>query len=119
MKIFAIFFISASLLLSSGCAKGVVQHPGAVNSFDNGAYDTLRIEEAALLKAKSSLASTPQITVAYNAAKAQYNLTLPLYKTYHLALVAGQNPDTTALSAAIADLVAKVSLILKATGVVK
>lgn len=111
------FLIVALFLV--GCAKGVVQHPGAVNSFDNAVYDTLRIEEAALLSAKASLSTTPQITPAYNLAKEQYNTTIQLYKVYHLAAVAGTNPDTTALSASISSLVAKVADILKSTGVVK
>lgn len=102
-----------------GCGHAVVQHPGAVNSFDNNAYDTLRIEEAALLSAKASLATSPQISTAYTAAKEQYNITIVLYKTYHLAAVAGKNPSSTELSASIADLVAKIAAILKATGVVK
>src|SRR5689334_5487220 len=100
-----------SCLLLGSCANQqppTIQHPGAVNAFDNYAYDTLRIEEKALLEAKAHLSTTPLIVPAYNAAKEQYNTTIAAYKTYHLALVAGQNPDNSALAAQITELVAKV-----------
>jgi hypothetical protein len=106
-----LFFIS--ILFLSSCAKPTVQHPGALNSFDNNAYDTLRVEEKTLLSIKADLPTTPLLTPAYNLAKEQYNTTIAAYKTYHLALQAGSNPDTTALSAAITDLVARVAAIFK------
>ncbi len=104
----------AALLLSS-CAQPVIQHPGAVNSFDNYAYDTLRVEEIALNKAKADtvVQNNPTLKAAYELAKTQYNTTITAYKTYHLSAVAGSNPDTTALAASIAELVLRVTKLLQ------
>ncbi len=94
----------AALLLSS-CAQPVIQHPGAVNSFDNYAYDTLRVEEIALNKAKADtvVQNNPTLKAAYELAKTQYNTTITAYKTYHLS----------ALAASIAELVLRVTKLLQ------
>lgn len=112
-----LFFIP--ILLLSSCAPPTVQHPGALNSFDNYAYDTLRVEEVALNSAKVNLANFPALLPTFNIIKIQYNDTIAAYKVYHLALQAGKNPDTAALDLNIKDLVVKIGELLQATGLVK
>jgi len=106
--------IFISFLFLYGCGQAVIQHPGAVNSFDNYAYDTLRVEEKTLLDIKSKLPTTTELTPLYDVAKQQYNTTISAYKVYHLTAVAGSNPDQTALNQQIIDLVAKVAAIFRA-----
>ena len=110
--------LSAILFLGS-CGHAVVQHPGALNSFDNYAYDTLRVEEVALNQAKTTLPQFPALQKSFDTIKVQYNDTIAAYKVYHLALLAGKNPDTAALDLSIKDLIVKVGEFLKATGVVQ
>ena len=105
-----------SILLLASCGKATVQHPGALNSFDNYAYDTLIVEQAALNQAKSLVTQFPSIKAPLNLAITEYNTTMIAYKAYHLALQAGKNPEQTGLSASINDLVTKVAAIMKATG---
>ena len=106
-----------SILLLASCGKATVQHPGAFNSFDNYAYDTLIVEQAALNRAKASISKFPGIKTSLNIAIDEYNTSMAAYKVYHLALQAGKNPDTTSLRGQIDDLIGKVAAILKATGV--
>lgn len=108
-----------SVLLLGSCGKAVVTHPGALNSFDNYAYDTLRVEEVALNTAKAEIPKFPALQGAYDSIKIQYNDTIAAYKVYHLALKAGGNPDTTQLDFNIKELIVKVGELLKSTGVVQ
>lgn len=102
-----------SILFLSACVRPTVQHPGALNSFDNSAYDTLIVEQAAINQAKTLVKDFPAIKAPLNVAVQEYDTTMAAYKVYHLALAAGKNPDVTLIASSIQDLVVKVAAILK------
>lgn len=102
-----------AISLISSCASAPVQHPGALNSFDNTAYDTLISEQAAINQAKTTIAQYPQMKATLNAAIDQYNITENAYKVYHTALVQGTKPDQAALQAQINLLVTNVAMLVK------
>lgn len=112
-KLLPIIFL---VLLMFACAKPVVQHPGAVNAVDNALYDTLLTEHAALTQARMEVPKYPAAVPAFNAVTAQYNATSAAYKIYHAAVAAGGNPDSNALNAQVAALVAAVSNLIKQIG---
>jgi PBP1b-binding outer membrane lipoprotein LpoB len=92
--------------------------PGAINHFDATTFDVLSQAQATINSVKSTYTTLPasqqpQVKVVLNQAIADYNVAENAYKAYH----AGGTQDTTALTAAIAALVADIgSLVAKAGG---
>ena len=102
-------------LCLADCAKNAVANtPGAINTFDANAYNTLISVQASLTQAKTLITPTtpPAVRTALNAAGAAYNVAMDAYKTYHAALVAGGTPDSTTLSAQISKLVTDIAAIV-------
>ena len=102
-----------SIVFLTGCASAVVQHPGALNSFDNFAYDSLITEQAAINQAKTEIAQFPSAKTQLNNVIDQYDATMLAYKVYHASLTQGSNPDTTALQTSINSLVANIAALIK------
>lgn len=101
------FILILALLLSS-CARPTVIHPGAINSFDSTAYDTLITEQAAIEQAKTSIAQFPAAKPTLNKVIDQYNVTYEAYKVYHAS-----GGDQTTLQAQINSLVTNVASLIK------
>lgn len=99
----------AAIILSA-CTNPTVQHPGAINAFDNTAYDTLITEQAAIEQAKVNIAQFPQFKNQLNNVIAQYNVTMEAYKVYHNAGALG---DISSLQSKISSLVTNVAALVK------
>lgn len=108
--------VLAVALFVGGCAKPVVQHPGALNNVDNVLYDTLLTEQAALNQAKIDVPKYPALVPTFNTVAAQYNATKDAFKTYHGLVAAGGNPDPAALQAQVAATVASISKLIAQLG---
>ena len=91
------------------CTTPTIQHPGALNSFDSTAYDTLITEQAAIEQAKISVATFPQFKTQLNNVITQYNVTMEAYKVYHNA----GSGEVTNLQTQINSLVTNVALLIK------
>lgn len=105
--------ILISVILLSSCASGTIQHPGALNSFDNFAYDSLITEQAAINQAKSEIGQFPQAKTQLNNVIVQYDTTLAAYKAYHALVAAGKNADSVQLQTAINSLITNVAALIK------
>ena len=101
--------IIAILILMSCASAPVIQHPGAINSFDSNAYDTLITEQAAIEQAKLNIAQFPQFKTQLNNVIAQYNVTMEAYKIYHNA----GSGDIASLQSQISSLVTNVAALIK------
>lgn len=95
-------------LLLYSCAKPTVIHPGAINSFDSTAYDTLITEQAAIEQAKLSITQFPAAKPTLNKVIDQYNVTYEAYKAYHAS-----GGDQATLQAQINSLVTNVASLIK------
>jgi hypothetical protein len=95
------------ILVLAGCAAQnptTVSHPGAINSFDSNAYDSLVTAQGAIDAAKPLATSAGQKAIL-NKVIAAYNEAKNAYLLYHSQLAAGGNVDTAALSAQLTSLV--------------
>ena len=104
-----ILVLALSLSLTS-CASGPIQHPGALNSVDNTAYDTVITEQAAIEQAKLNINQFPQFKTQLNNVITQYNVTMDAYKVYHNA---GAISDSSSLQSQISSLVTNVATLIK------
>lgn len=102
-----------TLAFSVGCAKQITAPiPGQLNAFDGTCYRTLMDAQAALNSVKANVAAgtltlTPTQTKVFDQIVADYNTADALWQTYH----AGATQDTTALTAAINQLIADIATI--------
>lgn len=89
------------LLSMLGCAakQGATLRPGALNQFDQQAYDVLRTTQATLEQAAKEVVDFPAAKPAYNAAVDAYNAAQAGYKAYHAALEKGQTADQLSVQA--------------------
>lgn len=97
------------IALLSSCAAPTIQHPGALNSFDSTAYDTLITEQAAIEQAKVNISNFPQFKVQLNNVILQYNTTMEAYKVYHNV----GSGDISSLQTQISSLVTNVASLIK------
>ena len=114
--------ILAALVLSGCAGVQTPVHPGAINQFDSGAYDTLIMLQASLTRCTQELAIHPEYGKykdELNLAIQAYNTAQAAYKTYHTAgtAPAPTAAQTAALQAQIADVVTQVAKLLTALGV--
>lgn len=72
-------------IITTSCATGTAQHPGAINAFDSQAFDTLLTIQAGIEEAKVQLANTPAAQPALTKLRAGYNTTMAAYKVWHAA----------------------------------
>ena len=115
--VIAVAFV-VSFYSLQGCATATATHPGAINTFDSTAYDTLITVQASINQAKTLIGTYPQFKADLNTAIAAYNVALTAYKTYHQAgSAAATAASTTVLQTQLAALVAQVSALLKNLGV--
>jgi PBP1b-binding outer membrane lipoprotein LpoB len=93
-------------LILSSCAMNpaAVSHPGAINSFDSNAYDSLVTAQGAIDAAKPLATSQGQKDVL-NQVIASYNTCKNAYLLYHTQMVGGGNVDTTQLASQLTALV--------------
>ena len=108
--------VAALILILAACAttNTAPSHPGAINSFDSTAYDTLITVQASINQAKTLITTYPQFKTDLNTTIAAYNAAQAAYKTYHTA---GASGSTTALQTQLQALVAQVAALLKNLGV--
>lgn len=112
--------VAALILILAACAttNTAPSHPGAINSFDSTAYDTLITVQASINQAKTLIGGFPQFKADLNAAISVYNTTLAAYKIYHTGGSAtATTASTTALQTQMTTLVTQVSALLKELGV--
>jgi len=78
-------------LAAAGCAaQSYKVHPGAANTFDSQAYDSLIIAKAGIDQAKTEIQTNPKISKEYlNDAVKAYNAARGVYLTYHNAAASG------------------------------
>lgn len=109
MRIFSALILAAVL---SGCAARQM-HPGAANTFDSSAYDTVLVAHSVIESTKTDLANNAfpasiagNIKTALNDLIKGYNVADTSYQTYHNAALAGKATPAqqTALSNALNDL---------------
>lgn len=101
------------LVLLVGCAHNVVLRPGALNAFDQAAYESLMMAQSSITQAKALVPQFPAMKAPLNKVIAGYNEALAAYKAYHAA----GTGDTAALDKAIADVVAQTVALLGQMGV--
>jgi hypothetical protein len=93
--------LSASASTTTGCAHHSAIRPGAVNSFDSHAYDSLLSAQAVLEQASKEVQAFPGLKPQLNKAIDAYNEAQRAYKAYHALAVAGKEGDTVQLAIAI------------------
>jgi hypothetical protein len=97
--------VTLLLLSATACAARYTVHPGALNTIDSAAYDTLLIAETIIDQARTGYPS-PQLNVLIKA----YNIARESWLTYRGALATNTLPDTylTQLNKNLADLTAAI-----------
>ncbi len=76
--------LAGCLLLTAGCGRQIrTVHPGAINTYDSVAYDTLIASQAALEESKAQAANKPAYKGGLNHAIESYNTALTFYRVYH------------------------------------
>ncbi len=101
------------ILILAGCAKSPpVLRPGAINQFDQAAFDTLVTVQAALETASKEIAAFPALKPELNKAIDGFNSTQIAYKAYHEAVSAGKPADQAALDTLIQNLSKSVAAII-------
>ena len=122
--------LGATLLLCfllTGCAAYKI-HPGAVNGFDSGAYDSLIVAHATIESTKADLAGnafpasvTPAVKKAVNDLIAAYNIADTAYLDYHAAAAAGTvtQAQIDAVSNGLTNVSTALTNLSSAKGVVK
>ena len=93
------FWIAAVLLvLTAACTAHYKLHPGALNTADSAAYDTLLIAEAAIDQARTENQTQPFSTEAKDALNTlirSYNVAREAWLTYRGAVATAQRkPDS-------------------------
>jgi hypothetical protein len=84
------------VLSTMGCAARYIVHPGALNSTDSAAYDTLLIAEAAIDQARAQNQTRPLPTEAKDALKTlitSYNVARESWLTYREAIATNASSD--------------------------
>lgn len=95
--------------LLTGCPSPTTQSPAPVKpSLDLAIARALLDAQTAIEKAKGLVAGNPALKDPLNRVIAGYNAALDLYGVYHSAVVAGGNPDPSAIQAQIAQLTSAV-----------
>ena len=107
----------ALLLILAACSTTATAptHPGAINSFDSAAYDTLITVQASINQAKTLIGGFPQFKGDLNTAIAVYNAAISEYKVYHTSTPT--TATTAALQTQLTGLVTQTSALLKNLGV--
>ena len=88
--------IALVLVTLGACGKAYQVHPGAVNTFDSQAYDTLIVAKAAIDQCKTDVSNgtftgavLANVETALNGLITAYNVMDSAYQVYHAAAVAG------------------------------
>ena len=87
---------AALLLLAAACTAHYKLHPGALNTTDSAAYDTLLIAEAAIDQARTENQTRPFSTEAketLNRLIQSYNIAREAWLTYRGAVAANVSSD--------------------------
>jgi hypothetical protein len=86
----------AVLLVAAACTARYTVHPGAINTIDSAAYDSLLVAQAAIDQARSQYAAgqIPAKKKALDALIASYNVARASWLTYRGALTTNV-PDQT------------------------
>ena len=120
----ALFLLSAIVAISTagGCAARVV-HPGAANTFDSSAYDSVLIAHSVIETTKTDLANNAfpasiagNVKTALNDLIKAYDTADSAYIAYHNAALAGTATaaQSTALTNALTDVNTKTSALTSA-----
>lgn len=113
--------IAVLMLLLGGCVKTYKVHPGAANTFDSQAYDSLIIAKAGIDQTKIEMQTNPAIPKdEVNQAVAAYNAARAAYLVYHDAALNGASNLTqfqTDLQNALNALTAALGKVQQAKGV--
>jgi hypothetical protein len=93
-------FVLLCLISLSGCAVRTI-HPGAANTFDSDAYDSLLVQDNVIQSTKADLTNgvfpaniVQNVKLALNILIEAYNAEDIAYKAYHAAAIAGQPTAT-------------------------
>lgn len=92
--------------------------PGAINTFDSDAYNTLVTAQGALSQAKKDFGSDPAAKTPLNTAIDAYNIAEHTWKTYHAA-GGGDTADSQILQQELSALVAAIASLEKDFGKIK
>lgn len=115
--------ILALALTFTGCAARPI-HPGAANSFDSGAYDSLLVAHSIIESTKQQLSTSdgfpsniaPGVRLTLEYLIDSYNVAQKAYMAYHMAAMNGQATpaQSDALSASLADVNVKTTALTAA-----
>ena len=87
---------AALLLLAAACTAHYKLHPGALNTTDSAAYDTLLIAEAAIDQARTENQTRPfsaEAKETLNRLIQSYNIAREAWLTYRAAVAANVSSD--------------------------
>jgi len=119
MKTFVLAIVLTASLGFTGCGGSLshvaIQHPGAINAFDDQAYSVLKDAQAAIFEAKASLAKFPAAAPTLNKLIRAYNAANEVWQLYH-ANGAGA-PTQATLAPLISAVAVAATDVLKAFGV--
>jgi len=112
----AVLALMTSLYLLAGCAARPL-HPGAANSFDSNAYDSLLVTHQVIESTKTQLSTSagfpasiaPNVRTALDYLIDSYNVAQGAYMVYHQAAMNGVATQAQAdkVSTTLADVSAK------------
>ncbi len=108
------FIVLLAVLLSTGCAKKIPLHPGAISDFDSYAYDLLLVEQSAISEARAQFVAGTLPAAAHdslNTAIDRYNDAEVIWKSYHAS-----GEDSTELQKALNALVSAVGALQRTLG---
>lgn len=105
--------LAVLLLLVTACAT---TQPGTFGAADQDIYNGLIVLQAALNTAASTFGSDPAAKAPLDKAIASYNALKDAYLAYHSAIASGGKPDSTAISAQLAQLIADVAALERQFG---
>jgi len=101
-----------AILALAGCAKQATVRPGAVNTFDSQAFDSLVTAQAAIEQASKEITAFPNLKPELNHVIDGYNSAMVAYKAYHEAALAGKPTDQASLAKLIQGLTSAVASII-------
>lgn len=113
-----VLLIALAIMIGCGKAKPQPLPPGAINTFDADAYNTLVTSQAALKQAKSEFGGLPAAKGPLNAAIDGYNAAEAAWQTYH-AVGGGTDVQAQVLKANLSALVAAIASLEKQFGKIK
>jgi hypothetical protein len=96
LRILAVALIIPLLFSTTACAAHYIIHPGALNTTDSAAYDTLLIGKTTIDNAKTAYQAgelPPATKDALNALVQSYNVARDSYLTYRGAIMTNTPPD--------------------------